>query len=91
MELVEPAQVRRLRTLRLGDRDSRGLFVSDCGLTAQDVEGEPNIEVGYHENLPLRWQGSATEAAAPVRESARAAGVEHLTAIFWPENRRRGE
>jgi RimJ/RimL family protein N-acetyltransferase len=64
-----------------------GKFVGDCGLTIQDIEGEPHIEVGYHVHLALRGQGFATEAAAQVRETARAAGVEHLVAIIRPENR----
>lgn len=63
-----------------------GQFVGDCGLTIQDIEGEPHIEVGYHVHLALRRQGFATEAAAQVRETARAAGVEHLVAIIRPEN-----
>jgi RimJ/RimL family protein N-acetyltransferase len=63
-----------------------GLFVGDCGLTFQDIEGEPHIEVGWHVHLALRRQGFATEAAAQVRETARAAGVEHLVAIIRPEN-----
>jgi RimJ/RimL family protein N-acetyltransferase len=63
-----------------------GLFVGDCGLTVQDIEGEPHIEVGYHVHLALRGQGFATEAAAQVRETARAAGAEHLVAIIRPEN-----
>jgi RimJ/RimL family protein N-acetyltransferase len=63
-----------------------GLFVGDCGLTVQDIESEPHIEVGYHVHLGLRRQGFATEAAAQVRETARAAGVEHLVAIIRPEN-----
>jgi RimJ/RimL family protein N-acetyltransferase len=63
-----------------------GLFVGDCGLTFQDIEGEPHIEVGWHVHLALRRQGFAAEAAAQVRETARAAGVEHLVAIIRPEN-----
>src|SRR3954451_5694717 len=63
-----------------------GQFVGDCGLTIQDIEGEPFIEVGYHVHLALRGQGLATEAAMSVREAARAAGVRHLVAIIRPEN-----
>jgi RimJ/RimL family protein N-acetyltransferase len=63
-----------------------GRFVGDCGLTVQDVEGEPFIEVGYHVHLALRGQGLATEAAMSVREAARAGGVPHLVAIIRPEN-----
>ena len=63
-----------------------GRFVGDCGLTIQDIEGEPFVEVGYHVHLALRGQGLATEAAISVREAARAAGVAHLVAIIRPEN-----
>ncbi len=63
-----------------------GRFVGDCGLTIQDVEGEPFVEVGYHVHLTLRRQGFATEAAAAVRDTAREIGVAHLVAIIRPEN-----
>ena len=63
-----------------------GRFVGDCGLTIQDVEGEPFIEVGYHVHADLRGQGLATEAALSVKEAARADGVAHLVAIIRPEN-----
>ena len=63
-----------------------GEFVGDCGLTIQDVEGEPFVEVGYHVKLELRSQGLATEAAAAVRDAASDAGIQHLVAIIRPEN-----
>lgn len=63
-----------------------GRFIGDCGLTIQDVEGEPLVEVGYHVHLALRGHGLATEAAAAVRDTARTAGVQHLVAIIRPEN-----
>lgn len=63
-----------------------GAFVGDCGLTIQDIEGEPHVEVGYHVHLALRGQGLATEAAAAVRDTAGEAGVDHLVAIIRPEN-----
>ena len=63
-----------------------GGFVGDCGLTVQDVDGTPSVEVGYHVHLPLRGQGFATEAAEAVRDAAREAGVKHLVAIIRPEN-----
>ncbi len=63
-----------------------GDFVGDCGLTIQDVEGQPFVEVGYHVRLELRGQGLATEAAAAVRDAARDAGIAHLVAIIRPEN-----
>jgi RimJ/RimL family protein N-acetyltransferase len=63
-----------------------GTFVGDCGLTVQDIEGEPHVEVGYHVHAALRGQGFATEAATAVREAARQGGVGHLVAIIRPEN-----
>lgn len=63
-----------------------GVFVGDCGLTIQDIEGESHIEVGYHVHLPLRGQGFATEAVTQVRDTARDCGVAHLVAIIRPEN-----
>ena len=44
-------------------RPTRVRLVGDCGLTIQDVEGQPFVEVGYHVKLELRGQGLATEAA----------------------------
>ena len=63
-----------------------GRFVGDCGLTIQDIEGEPHIEVGYHVARDLRGRGLASEAAAAVRAEATEARVEHLVAIIRPEN-----
>lgn len=63
-----------------------GELVGDCGLTVQEIEGEPFVEVGYHVRPALRGRGLATEAAMAVREAARAGGVEHLVAIIRPAN-----
>ena len=63
-----------------------GEFVGDCGLTVQDIEGAPFVEVGYHVHLHLRGQGLATEAATSVRDAARDSGVDYLVAIIRPEN-----
>jgi RimJ/RimL family protein N-acetyltransferase len=40
-----------------------GTFIGDCGLTYQDVEGAPHLEVGYHVVRRERRKGYATEAA----------------------------
>lgn len=63
-----------------------GEFVGDCGLTVQDVEGTPHVEVGYHVMPGLRRRGYASEAATAVRDCAAAAGIEHLVALIRPEN-----
>ena len=63
-----------------------GEFVGDCGLTMQDVEGTPHVEVGYHVMPAMRRNGYAAEAATAVRDCAAAHGVEHLVALIRPEN-----
>lgn len=65
-----------------------GDFVGDCGLTWQEVNGVPTLEVGYHVRSDLQGQGYATEAAAACRDFAGQqtdAGV--LVAIIHPKNR----
>lgn len=63
-----------------------GDFVGDCGLTMQDVEGTPHVEVGYHVLPAMRRRGHASEAARAVRDRAAAEGVEHLVALIRPDN-----
>ncbi|UUZ58046.1 GNAT family N-acetyltransferase [Nocardioides sp. B-3] len=83
---LEPAQLCRARVRVVGDRDPRGEFVGDCGLTMQEVDGSWWVEAGWHVRSDLCRQGYATEAAVAVRETARVAGVEHLIAIIRPHN-----
>ncbi|EZP42238.1 Acetyltransferase, ribosomal protein N-acetylase [Micrococcus luteus] len=62
-------------------------FVGDCGLTWQEVNGEPRLEVGYHVRADLWGRGYATEAAAACRDHARdVLGHHELVAIIHPEN-----
>lgn len=64
-----------------------GVFVGDCGLTIQRVNGEPALEVGYHVRGVLHGQGLATEAATACRDYAREhTGASDLFAIIHPEN-----
>lgn len=63
-----------------------GTFLGDCGLTVQDVEGTPHVEIGYHLLPAARGQGHATEAARAVRDCAAAHGVDHLVALIRPDN-----
>ncbi len=63
-----------------------GAFVGDCGLTMQDVEGTPHLEIGYHLMPQVRGLGYAREAARAVRDCAAAHGVEHLVALIRPDN-----
>ena len=64
-----------------------GEFVGDCGLTWQDVNGTPELEVGYHVRTALQGRGLASEAAAACRDLARDdIGAETLVAILHPDN-----
>ncbi|HQF04379.1 MAG TPA: GNAT family N-acetyltransferase [Phycicoccus sp.] len=63
-----------------------GVFIGDCGLTMQEVEGDWCIETGWHVHPDVRRLGYATEAAASVCEAARDSGIEHLVAIIRPHN-----
>jgi RimJ/RimL family protein N-acetyltransferase len=64
-----------------------GVFVGDCGLTPQDVDGIIEIEVGYHVRRSLQGRGYATEAAAASRDYARnVLGLDRLIAIIHPDN-----
>ncbi|WP_216648681.1 GNAT family N-acetyltransferase [Microbacterium oryzae] len=64
-----------------------GQFVGDCGLTWQDVNGEPRLEVGYHIRVPRQGHGLATEAAGACRDFARRnTTADRLVAIIHPEN-----
>jgi RimJ/RimL family protein N-acetyltransferase len=63
-----------------------GEFVGDCGLTLQQVEGEREVEVGYHIRAGLQNQGFATEAALVAKAVAIDRGVERLIAIINPRN-----
>ena len=65
-----------------------GTFIGDCGLTWQQVDGVPVLEVGYRILPKYQGKGYATEAAAACLEHAFARlGATHVTAIINPENR----
>jgi RimJ/RimL family protein N-acetyltransferase len=65
---------------------SDGRFVGDCGLTMQEVEGEHEVEVGYHVRPEFQNQGLATEAARATKAVAVEHGLLRLIAIINPEN-----
>jgi RimJ/RimL family protein N-acetyltransferase len=65
-----------------------GKFIGDCGLTWQQVNGVPKLEVGYHVRSDLQGQGFATVAATACCEFAREhVGTTELVAIIHPDNR----
>jgi RimJ/RimL family protein N-acetyltransferase len=67
--------------------DTKGEFLGDCGLTWQTVDGQEDLEVGYHIVPGRQRQGFATDGARACRDFARARGVKRLIAITDPDNR----
>jgi [ribosomal protein S5]-alanine N-acetyltransferase len=85
------------RNLRRYQEDGHGLWamilkssgevIGDCGLTVQHVDGQNEIEIGYHVRHDLWGQGFATEAARACRDFGFASlPVQHLISLIRPEN-----
>ena len=47
-----------------------GVFIGDCGLTIQNIDGEFLPEIGYHIHKKYQKQGFGSEAAKTVRDWA---------------------
>ena len=60
------------------DLKSTGEMIGDCGITLQEVDGEPLPEIGYHLRRDMWGQGFATEAARACRDY----GFDSLKAEF---------
>lgn len=66
---------------------SSGELVGDCGLTVQEVDGQSEIEIGYHVRRDLWGQGLATEAARACRDYGfERLPVERLISLIRAEN-----
>jgi RimJ/RimL family protein N-acetyltransferase len=66
---------------------SSGELIGDCGLVWQEIDGAPELEVGYHFHRAHWGRGYATEAAQACIEYAFAnAGVSHVISLIRPEN-----
>ena len=62
--------------------------IGDCGLTKQQVDGELEVEIGYHINKNYWGKGYATEAATRCKEfGLNQLGVNKLISIIDPQNR----
>jgi RimJ/RimL family protein N-acetyltransferase len=64
-----------------------GTLIGRCGILVQDVEGETEHEIAYL--LGSQWwgRGYATEAAAAIRDYARAElGLDRMISLIDPEN-----
>jgi len=68
--------------LKAGD-----VFIGDCGLVPQIVDGDPELEIGYHLNRQYQGLGYATEAAAGCIEHAfKVLGRARVISLIRPEH-----
>lgn len=64
-----------------------GEFAGVCGLLDQEIEGKPEIEVGYHFIEAFHGRGLATEAARGVMDYAFAdLGLDRIVSFIEPRN-----
>jgi len=62
--------------------------IGDCGLTKQQVDGEMEVEIGYHVNKKYWGKGYATEAATSCKEfGLNQLGLNKLICIIDPQNK----
>lgn len=66
---------------------SSGELVGDCGLEHMEVDGSPEVEIGYDFRSAYWGQGLATEAAAAVRDYAfQELGLDRVISLIRPDN-----
>ena len=66
---------------------SSGELVGDCGCAMQEVEGQNEIEIGYHVRRDLWGNGYATEAAQACMEYAfHQLGAKGVISMIRPEH-----
>ena len=64
-----------------------GSFVGDCGPAVREVEGQREVEIGWHLNRALWNRGFATEAATACRDHCfDALGLNRVISLVRPEN-----
>jgi [ribosomal protein S5]-alanine N-acetyltransferase len=64
-----------------------GEVIGDCGFMVQDVDGEKELEIGYHTRCDLWGKGLATEAARACRDYGfEHLGRERIISLIRPEN-----
>jgi len=64
-----------------------GVIIGDCGLEHMDIDGVPEVEVGYDLRSDCWGRGLATEAATAVRDLAFGdLGLERLISLIRPDN-----
>jgi [ribosomal protein S5]-alanine N-acetyltransferase len=73
--------------LRVVVLKSNGEMIGDCGPVWQDVDGQRELEIGYHIRRDQWGRGYATEAARTAMAYAfERFPVEHLISLIRPEN-----
>ncbi len=64
-----------------------GDVIGDCGLVIQEIDGGPELEVGYHLRRDQWGHGYATEAAHGCMQYAfRTLGAAKVISLIQPEN-----
>jgi RimJ/RimL family protein N-acetyltransferase len=63
-----------------------GDLLGDCGLATYTIDGDSEVELGYHFHRRNWGHGYATEAAAACVEIARERGLTRLIALILPAN-----
>jgi RimJ/RimL family protein N-acetyltransferase len=64
-----------------------GEVIGDCGFMLQDIDGEKELEIGYHTRQDHWGRGLATEAARACRDYGFARlGRERIISLIRPEN-----
>lgn len=64
-----------------------GILIGDCGLEHMEVDGTPEVELGYDFRSDYWGRGFATEAAAAVRDFAFSErGLTRLISLIRPSN-----
>jgi RimJ/RimL family protein N-acetyltransferase len=62
-------------------------LIGDCGLQWQEIDGQAELEVGYHFRRDHWGHGYATEAAkACINFAFQHTGVDHVISLIRPEN-----
>ena len=98
-DLFDRKQMERWVARNLGHQEQHGyglftvihrsdeVIIGDCGLEHMDVDGSPEIELGYDLRSDYWRRGLATEAARAVRDHAfDDLGVERLVSLIRPDN-----
>ena len=64
-----------------------GEVIGDCGFIVQEIDGEKELEIGYHTRKDLWGRGLATEAARACRDHAfERLGRGRVISLIRPEN-----